>query len=147
MESQNDKKTEQARTKRNKELLLSQLKKTPVVQIACEKAGVARATYYRWRKSDKKFTKAADEAMLEGILFMNDFAESQLLSAIKDGKFPATKYWLTHHHPSYATKIELKHAISDPEEKLTKRQEEILKEALKMPKIKKIRNVENEKDK
>jgi len=40
-------KTIEKRQSKNKEQLLEILKKTPIVQIACEKAGVGRATYYR----------------------------------------------------------------------------------------------------
>jgi len=40
-----------------KKLLIEQLKKTPIVQMACEKTGVARSTYYRWKKQNKTFAK------------------------------------------------------------------------------------------
>ena len=53
-------------------------------QIASEKSGVGRATYYRWRKDDKEFAKSTDEALLEGSLLVNDMAESKLISAIRD---------------------------------------------------------------
>ena len=46
--------TIEKRQSKNKEQLLEILKKTPIVQIACEKAGVGRATYYRWRKDDPR---------------------------------------------------------------------------------------------
>jgi len=71
-------------TLKTKQLLLDQLRKTPIVQIAAEKIGVGRATYYRWRKEDKKFLKDSDQAIFEGNLLINDMAESQLISAIKD---------------------------------------------------------------
>ena len=51
------------KTKKDKELILEQLRKTPIVQVACEKTGIARATYYRWRKKDKRF--------LEGCRYRN----------------------------------------------------------------------------
>ena len=38
------------RQKKEKLLLIEQLSKYPVVQVACEKTGVSRATYYRWRE-------------------------------------------------------------------------------------------------
>ena len=53
----------QKRMDNNKELVVEQLKKTPIVQIACEKTGIGRATYYRWRKEDAEFGKLADEAI------------------------------------------------------------------------------------
>ena len=39
-----------ARQMHNKTIILEQLQKAPIVQIACEKTGISRATYYRWRK-------------------------------------------------------------------------------------------------
>ena len=50
-------KTIRERMKKEKELIIKQLKKTPIVQLACEKTGVGRATYYRWRKVDKRFKR------------------------------------------------------------------------------------------
>lgn len=90
-----------------KKLLLAQLQKTPIVQIACEKAGVSRATYYRWRKEDDEFEKQADLSLGEGTMLMNDVAESQLLSLIKDKHPTGIIFWLKHHHPTYAPKMEI----------------------------------------
>ena len=70
----------------SKKILIEQIKKTPVIQVACEKVGVSRATFYRWRKSDPKFADKADIALNEGSQMINDMAESQLISAIKEGK-------------------------------------------------------------
>ena len=47
------KSTAQQKQDASKELLVEQLKKTPIVQVVCEKIGVSRASYYRWRKDDK----------------------------------------------------------------------------------------------
>ncbi len=86
---------------KNKENLIEQLRTIPVIQVACQKAGVGRATYYRWRSEDKDFKKRADEALNEGTFFINDLAESKLISAIKDGNMTAIIYWLKSHHPAY----------------------------------------------
>ena len=124
--------TVKKRIKKDKEILLEQLKKTPIVQLACEKTGIGRSTYYRWKKEDSRFASLADAAILEGSLLINDMAESQLLSAIRDKNMTAIIFWLKHHHPAYETRIEVRQAISRMEEKLTPRQEEIIKEALKI---------------
>ena len=87
--------------RKSKELLIGHLRKTPIIQIACEKAEISRMTFYRWKKDDQEFSKAADEAMQEGCLMVNDLAESQLISAIKDRNLQAVTYWLRFHHPSY----------------------------------------------
>ena len=100
-------KTIEKRQNKEKEILLERLKKTPIVQIACEKCGVGRATYYRWRKDDPEFAKMADEALSEGSLLVNDMAESQLLQAIRSQNLGAIIFWLKHHHPAYANKVEI----------------------------------------
>ncbi len=71
-------------------VLLEQLKKIPIVQIACERANIGRTTYYRWRKEDAKFKKAAEEAMQDGVDMINDLSESQLITLIKEKNFPAS---------------------------------------------------------
>jgi len=52
-----------SRMKGDKELLLEHLEKTPIVQIACEKSGIGRSTYYRWLQSDPLFAKKAKKAL------------------------------------------------------------------------------------
>ena len=90
---------------RMKQLLVEQLKKTPIVQIACEKSGVSRATFYRWKTEDVPFRKAADEALAEGTAFVSDLAESQLLTNIKNGNLTATIFWLKNKHNDYKQHI------------------------------------------
>jgi len=125
-------KTIEKRQAKNKELLLEILKKTPIVQIACEKAGVGRATYYRWRKDDAEFAKASDQSLLDGNLLVNDMAESQMMSAIKDKNMTAIIFWLKHHHPAYATKIEITASNKNQEIVLSDEQKELLNKALEM---------------
>jgi hypothetical protein len=47
----------------SKTKLLAELKLTPIIQVACKKANIGRATYYRWRKEDLGFAASADEAL------------------------------------------------------------------------------------
>lgn len=116
---------------KQKQTLIEQLKKTPVVQLACEKLGVSRATFYRWRKEDVAFNKATEEAIGEGSSFINDIAESQLMNAIKDRNMTAIIFWLKAHHPAYGTKIELSGRLTTTEE-LTPEQEDIVRKALEI---------------
>jgi len=118
------------KTDKGKQLLIEQLRKTPIVLVACEKMGVSRATFYRWFKEDEKFKESAQEALGEGKNLINDMAESQLISSIKDKNFQAIAYWLKHNHPNYSNKVELSGKISTQSEKLTPEQEEIVKIAL-----------------
>ena len=129
MKNKNTQMAVKDRIKTDQELLLEQLKKTPIVQIACEKTDVGRSTYYRWRDEDKEFAKRADEALQEGSLLINDMAESQLLSAVRDKNMTAIIFWLKHHHKAYANRLEIS-AIRPEEEALTPEQEQLIQKAL-----------------
>jgi len=120
------------KTDKNKELLIEQLKKTPIVQVSCEKVGIGRATFYRWKLDDQDFATRADEALLEGSSLVNDVAESQLMSAIRDKNLTAIIFWLRHHHPSYATKVEVTARLKADNEILTPEQEALVTKALKL---------------
>ena len=115
----------------NKNLLIEKLKKTPIVQIACKKAGVGRATYYRWRKKDEEFSKAADIALKEGSSLINDMAESQLLSAIRDQNMTAIIFWLKNHHQTYKTRVEIS-SVNKIINKLKPEQERLVRRALEL---------------
>ncbi len=89
------------REKQKKELV-AQLRKTPIVQSACERTGIGRSTYYDWRKHDRTFARAADRSIEAGRFFMNDLAELKLLQQVQDGVLTAIIFWLKHNHPKYA---------------------------------------------
>lgn len=124
------KRTIAARIAQDRAALLEQLKRTPVLQLACEKLGIGRATAYRWKNDDSEFAEALDEALLEGKLLVNDVAESQLMAAIKERNMTAIVFWLKHHHPSYTTKVEITAHIKDNYE-LTPEQRALVEEALR----------------
>lgn len=95
-----------------KELVLDQLRHYPIVQVACEKAGVGRQTYYRWKTESEKFREVVDKAMSEGEDLFNDLGEHQLLSLMKDKYWPAIHYWLEKRHPKFnKTNIEIDQPI------------------------------------
>ncbi|MDQ3099630.1 MAG: phBC6A51 family helix-turn-helix protein [bacterium] len=119
------------KTDKNKEQLLERLKKTPIIQVACEKTGISRATFYRWKQEDHDFTTKADSALAEGSALVNDIAESQLMSAIKDKNMTAIIFWLKHHHPLYATRVELTGQLKH-EYKLSQEEENLIAKALSM---------------
>lgn len=120
------------RKAKQKQQLIDQLKKVPVIQIACEKLGISRMTYYRWHKDDEKFAEAADTALAEGSGLVNDLAESQLLSAIKNSNMTAIIFWLKHHHKAYATKVEVTAKLQQPIDALTPEQQALVEQALKL---------------
>jgi ACT domain-containing protein len=115
-----------------KKQLLEYLEKVPIVQVACEKAGVGRSTYYRWRKDDERFTEEADMAIYKGKSFVNDMAESQLMTLIKEQNLTAIIFWLKHNHPSYATRVELTAKLKKNDETLTPEQEALVMRALSL---------------
>lgn len=114
-----------------KKLFLANLKKIPIIQVACEKAGVSRATVYRWREKDKKFRKILDEALSEGEALINDMGESQLISLMKEKNFSAIRFWLNHRHDKFKERVEIT-TKSEEQEKLSPEQQKIVKEALKL---------------
>ena len=120
--------------KRNKMkgLIIEQLKQMPIIQIASKKSGIGRATYYRWRKEDKKFTKDSDEAITEGLLLINDLAESQLLAAIQDRNMTALIFWLRNRHPAYSNKLEITGHLKHSKEELTLEEKKLIRKALKL---------------
>lgn len=117
---------------KEKDKVLEQLKKMPIAQLACERAGISRATYYRWRNDDKKFAESADKALEEGEALITDMTESQLISLIRDRNFQALQLWLRHHHPKYANKVEVDGHLTYSDEELTSEQASIVKEALRL---------------
>ena len=121
------------KTARDKAALIEQLRKTPVIQIACERVGVSRMTFYRWRKEDEAFACTADDALGEGKSLVNDLAESQLLSALKSGDPWSIQYWLRHHHAEYSNKLEI--TAKTPSETLTPEQQVLLDRALALANI------------
>ena len=109
----------QERIAKQKELLLSQLEKTPIIQIACEKLEIGRTTFYRWRKDDSKFDEACYKALDKGVDLVNDLAQSKLVALIQEGNFSSIRFWLQTHHAKYANKLEIRtekpHELSDAE--------------------------------
>jgi len=117
------------RIKSDQKRLIEQLRKTPIVQIACEKTGISRATFYRWCQNEE-FAKEARDSLQEGKSLVNDLAESQLISSIKDKRLPAISFWLKYNHPDYRTKVELSGVNN--QENLSKEQEEKIMLALEL---------------
>ncbi len=116
---------------RTKQIFLDHLRKIPIIQIACEKAGVARATVYRWRKESSKFRHAMEEALIEGEALINDMGESQLISLIRDRNYPAISFWLRHRHQKFRDRIEVT-TVPDQNKELSREQKAVVTQALKL---------------
>lgn len=89
-------------TEKQKKALIEQLKKTPIVQTACTRADVGRATYYKWRAQDRVFARVAERAIEFSRFSINDVAESRLLQLVQSDNLTAIIFWLKHNHPQYA---------------------------------------------
>lgn len=92
----------QARQLKDKNKLIEQFRKMPIVQIAVERAAVSRASYYRWLEEDPAFRNKAMAAIAEGEEFISDKSEGQLLALIGEKHFGAIKTYLQHHSDKYS---------------------------------------------
>jgi predicted DNA binding protein len=116
---------------KKKEEFLEQLRKIPIVMVACEKTGISRQSVYRWRTEDDQFRKDMEVAMAEGEALVNDMSESQLLSLIRDKNWPAIQFWLTRRNPKFRDRVEVT-SIDNREDKLSPAQEAMVKKALEL---------------
>ncbi|MDE1924955.1 MAG: hypothetical protein KGH79_02120 [Patescibacteria group bacterium] len=92
-------------TAKEKKRFLEGLKENHIVLATCRKTGISKSAYYRWRQSDQKFAKAADAAIDEGVQLVNDAAESNVVMGVKDRDDDMTKFWLTHRHPAFSSRL------------------------------------------
>ena len=67
--------TKKESARKDKERILGHLKSVPIIEVACKKANIARATYYRWRNEDTEFLRQSEEALQDGIDMINDMTE------------------------------------------------------------------------
>ena len=135
-----------AKKNKIKNIFLEELKKIPIVLVACEKSGISRNSVYRWKKEDEDFSEIMDEALAEGEALINDMSESQLLTLIKEKNWQAISFWLRHRNPKFRDKLEVTSKVEDSGE-LTPFQAEIVNKALQLAKILPINNKEIYEDK
>jgi hypothetical protein len=121
-------KTVKKRLEDDKKKLIATLKELPVILAACKRVNVARDTYYRWYREDSEFRRDSDEAISQGIEFISDMSETQLISLIREEKMPAIAMWLKHNRPRYGGKNVRRPITGVPE--LTPEEEKLFKEFL-----------------
>ena len=115
-----------------KKLILEQLEKIPVVSVVCERVDVGRTTYYTWRKEDRDFAEKADIALERSTNLINDLAESQLISAIKDQNLTAIIFWLKYRHKAFSSKLEVIGSINHTSSEISEEYKELINEALRL---------------
>jgi len=117
---------------RTKTLFLDQIRKIPIIQVACEKVGVARSSVYRWRDEDEEFRKILEEALAEGEALINEMSESQLISLIREKNWQAISFWLRKRSPKFKDRVEVTGNIESPQNALSPEQQAIVAEALRL---------------
>ena len=115
-----------------RKMLIQELKKMPIVEVACKRVGIGRATFYCWKKGNEEFAKDIDEAIFEGVLFINDMAESKIILKIGQDDMSATRFWLKHHHPAYSDKIQVSKPPEPEKKELTPEESALLKKAIEL---------------
>jgi len=123
---------------KNKQIILDQLKKSPIIEVACQKTNIARATFYRWRKNNKVFAKKVDEALDEGTNLINEIAESMLISSIQNKNMSGIQFWLRNRHPEFKTRVEV--MTKNDNKDLTPEQQQSIKDALRLASLIKLEN-------
>lgn len=134
--------TIEERQVKDKQTLIEIFKEMPIVQIACKRSGISRATYYRWRKEDKDFLEQSDKALADGVEFINDMSEGQVISLIREKSWPAISFWLRKRSSKFQDRLEVTTSIR-PEQNLSPEQTADMEEALRhveLPIINKIIN-------
>jgi len=119
------------RQAKNKQALIAIFKEMPIIEVAVKRVGISRDTYYRWKQDDKAFFQQSEDAVSQGIEFINDMSESQLITLIKEKKMPAITLWLRHNNPKYASKTDIA-TKTTPIEELTTEQKATVEQALRL---------------
>ena len=118
--------------KKNKKImkiLIEELEKTPIIELACQKVGITRQTFYRWQDSDFEFKELTEEAIEKGSSLINDMAETTLIKGIKDNNLTATIFWLKNRDNKFKNKVELYGGIKT-EIELTEEEKETIKRSI-----------------
>lgn len=117
---------------RIKTLFLEHIRRIPIIQVACEKVGVARSSVYRWRDEDEEFRKELEDALAEGEILINEMSESQLISLIRDKSWQAISFWLRKRSPKFRDRVEVTGNIESRQNELTPEQQAVVTEALRL---------------
>lgn len=113
-----------------KDAFLEQLRKVPIIQVACEKVGISRNSVYRWKNEDPEFEKELTTALEEGEALVNDMSENQLLSLIREKNWHAISFWLRKRNPKFKDRIEIE--VTPKQEEATPEEEAIIRRAYEL---------------
>jgi hypothetical protein len=117
--------------KRVRDKFLEELRKVPIVIVACQNCGISRNTVYRWRHEDPVFMESMEEALTEGENSIHDLAHSKLVGLINKSNLPAIRFWLNNRHPLYKQSSRATVHEDIIEEEIERIQQEKIDEVLK----------------
>lgn len=103
------------RQEKTREIVLEHLQKMPIIQLVCEKSGIARATFYRWIDQSPDFKKEVEQASQEGHRRIGDLAESKLIQLIGENNLGAIIFYLRTHSKRYRPAVVAEIKPYDPE--------------------------------
>lgn len=81
--------------------LLKEIEKFGNVYLSCQKIGIDKATYYRWKENDEEFKKRAERAEEIGRENIGEVAEYGLLQNIKEKNQRAIEFALVNVSKKY----------------------------------------------
>ncbi len=84
-----------------KQKLLKEIAKFGNVYLSCQKIGIDKATYYRWKDNNEEFKKLADRAEEMGRENIGEVAEYGLLQNIKEKNERAIEFALVNISKKY----------------------------------------------
>lgn len=87
--------------------MLEMLRKYPIIEAACSKAGISRSTHYEWMKKDARYSADVEQATRASIDTVTDIAESNIIEGIKKGDYKCSAFWLIHRHMAYKKRNDL----------------------------------------
>ena len=124
--------THAKQTAEQKLAILEQLAKCCIIQLACERVGIGRSTYYMWLSEDKEFKELTDKAIGAGRAYLNDIAFSGLLKRIQEGNITMLIFWLKNNHPWFGDKIRHEYHLVDKDGILPEEQREQIVKAYRL---------------
>lgn len=122
------------RIKTQKKLFLESLAKMGIIEIACQKVDISRATFNRWKADDLQFRRNVMDAMSKGSEIMDDIVESKFIQLIQQGEMQAILFYLKYRHHKYNARGAIQKMLmdqADDESIVTQDEQKRIDEALK----------------
>lgn len=101
------------RIQTQKRVFLESVAKMGIVEIACQKTGISRATFNRWKADDVEFRRQVMDAMNKGSEIMDDVVESKFIQLIQQGEIQAILFYLKYRHHKYNARGAIQKMLMD----------------------------------